>query len=413
MTLRVQAFEIIRTWLFYTLVKARPAQRHGAVDRRDDLGLGPERARQEVLEARSRSRRSRASYNKYDPEDVIDKYGADALRFWAAGSHLGHDLRYHEEDVKAGRKLVLKLWNVARLVEQYAPDFDPSDARPGRRAHARGPLDRQPARTAAARVERGFETYDYAIAREALDQFFWTEFCDDYVELVKDRFWTEEQLHRGAARVGAVDVVGDAAHAARVVRAVPAVRHRRALPVHVRRARGRTVDPRDVMAAGARRTRSPRCPRSRPCAGAAQRCVPSGRGLGLPQGRPLHELVVDADDAETQNTLDAMTQSLAAAARARDIRFGAASTPRRRLPGVRIDIVPEAEAGLDAGASRSSGRNMDFNDSPEEAAWRAECPRVARRRTRRRSRSQATRPRSLDERTTHRVPRRAHASGRR
>ena len=128
-------------------------------------------------------------FNKYDPEDVIDKYGADALRFWAAGSHLGHDLRYHEEDVKTGRKLVLKLWNITRLVEQYAPDFDPRQIVP---VADRTPEDRwivSRLERLLPAVERGFETYDYAIAREALDHFFWTEFCDDYVELVKDRFW--------------------------------------------------------------------------------------------------------------------------------------------------------------------------------------------------------------------------------
>jgi hypothetical protein len=61
---------------------------------------------------------------------------------------------------------------------------------------------------------------------------------------------------------------------------------------------------------------------------------------GVSQGRPLLELVVDADDAATRGTLEGMTQSLAAAARARAIRFDTA-TAETAIPGVRIDIVPE------------------------------------------------------------------------
>ena len=86
---------------------------------------------------------------------------------------------------------MLKLWNIARLVEQYAPEFDPRQIVP---VADRTPEDRwivSRLERLLPAVERGFETYDYAIAREALDHFFWTEFCDDYVELVKDRFWNE------------------------------------------------------------------------------------------------------------------------------------------------------------------------------------------------------------------------------
>ena len=64
-------------------------------------------------------------YNRYDPSSVIEKFGADALRYWAAGSHLGHDLRFHERDVKAGRKLVIKLWNAARFMLMQMEGFDP------------------------------------------------------------------------------------------------------------------------------------------------------------------------------------------------------------------------------------------------------------------------------------------------
>ncbi len=202
MTLRVQAFEIIRTWLFYSLTKAHLHDDIVPWEHVMISGWGLNENGKKFSK-RDLEAKQAGVYNKYDPEDVIDKYGADSLRFWAAGSHLGHDLRYHEEDVKTGRKLVLKLWNITRLVEQYAPDFTPDQVVPltDRTAEDRWIVSRLQRLLPA--VERGFETYDYAIAREALDQFFWTEFCDDYVELIKDRFWTEESYteeQRASAR---------------------------------------------------------------------------------------------------------------------------------------------------------------------------------------------------------------------
>ena len=88
------------------------------------------------------------------------------------------------------------------------------------------------------------------------------------------------------------------------------------------------------------RRRSPRSRRSRRCARSSGRCAPNAPALGLGQGRPLTELVVDAADAETRAQLESLQQSLEAAARARTIRFGPA-TVETSLEGVRIDIVPE------------------------------------------------------------------------
>ena len=136
MTLRVQAFEIIRTWLFYSLMKAHLHDDDIPWEHVMISGWGLNENGKKFWK-RDLEAKQVGVYNKYDPEDVIDKYGADALRFWAAGSHLGHDLRYHEEDVKTGRKLVLKLWNIARLVEQYAPSSIPDRSFPSRIAHPR------------------------------------------------------------------------------------------------------------------------------------------------------------------------------------------------------------------------------------------------------------------------------------
>ena len=298
MTLRVQAFEIIRTWLFYTLVKGHAhndmipwenvmisgwgLNENGKKFSKRDLTAGKE-----------------GEFNKYDPEDVIDKYGADSLRFWAAGSHLGHDLRYHEADVKAGRKLVLKLWNIARLVEQYAPGYTPDDAvaLDERTAEDRWIVGRL--HRLLPVVERGFDTYDFAIAREALDQFFWTEFCDDYVELVKDRFWTEAS-YTDEQRASARTTLSETLRTLLALYApfLPFVTeelyqymyaaHEGAVSLHV--------------------TSWPEAPAS-PLAEVAEidlvrgvlRAVRAERTrTGLPQGRPLQELVVDVDEVATR-----------------------------------------------------------------------------------------------------------------
>ncbi len=340
MTLRVQAFEIIRTWLFYTLTKAHLHNDMVPWEHVMISGWGLNEHGKKFSK-RDLEAKQPGVYNKYDPEDVIDKYGADSLRFWAAGSHLGHDLRYHEEDVKTGRKLVLKLWNIARLVEQYAPAFTPEQVVPlvARTAEDRWIVSRLQRLLPA--IERGFETYDYAIAREVLDQFFWTEFCDDYVELIKDRFWTEDS-YTEEQRASARSTLWETLRTLLGLYApfLPFITEELyqymyasvedAPSIHVTRWPEPPADPlaevpeielvRDLL-------RAVRSERTR---------------TGVSQGRPLLELVVDADDTATRATLEGMTQSLSAAARARAIRFDRATT-ETAIPGVRIDIVPEAK----------------------------------------------------------------------
>jgi valyl-tRNA synthetase len=139
-------------------------------------------------------------YNRYEPYGVIRKFGADALRYWAAGSHLGNDTRYNEKDVRAGRKLVIKLWNAARFALMQLDGFDPAAPRPA--FDQRTPEDRwllTELNAILPAVKSGFESYDYAVAREATDHFFWGAFTDNYLEMVKDRFWNPDR-HPEASR---------------------------------------------------------------------------------------------------------------------------------------------------------------------------------------------------------------------
>jgi valyl-tRNA synthetase len=128
---------------------------------------------------------------------VIRKYGADAIRWWAASSHLGHDQRYDEQEVRAGRKLAMKLWNAARFAE---PFVDCAEGPPVavRDLEDRWLLSRLDDVNRA--VIAGFDAFDYASGREALDRWFWADFCDDWLELVKDRLYQPERHPELAVR---------------------------------------------------------------------------------------------------------------------------------------------------------------------------------------------------------------------
>ncbi len=194
MSLRVQAFEIIRTWLFYTVVKSH--FHHDNLPWKNCMisGWGLNEQGKKISKRDLEKFTDAEGFNRYDPHSIMKKYSADALRFWAAGSHLGNDLRFNEKDVRTGRKVVIKMWNVARLCNILLEGFDPNAPRPA--LADRSVEDRwvqiELAKTIKT-VTDGFEGYDYAYGREGLERFFWGVFCDNYVEIVKDRFWNPER----------------------------------------------------------------------------------------------------------------------------------------------------------------------------------------------------------------------------
>ncbi|HHO54192.1 MAG TPA: valine--tRNA ligase, partial [Deltaproteobacteria bacterium] len=125
MDVRVQAFEIIRTWLFYTLVKAD--LHHDALPWRQVMisGWGLNEQGKKISKRDLMHSTDTSGFNRYDPAQVIARWGADALRHWAARTSLGQDSRYHTREVRAGRRVVVKLWNAARLAAMSLEDFDP------------------------------------------------------------------------------------------------------------------------------------------------------------------------------------------------------------------------------------------------------------------------------------------------
>ncbi len=199
MTVRVQAFEIIRTWLFYTVVKSH--LHTDSVPWRDVMisGWGLNEQGKKISKRDLEKHTDKDGFNRYEPYAIVTRYGADALRYWAAGSNLGSDTRFNERDVKNGRRLVVKLWNAARFVGMQLEGFDPAAERIP--FAERTPEDRwvlTELNQILPTVSEGFDSYSYSVAREATDQFFRQVFTDNYMEMVKDRFWHPERYSEAA-----------------------------------------------------------------------------------------------------------------------------------------------------------------------------------------------------------------------
>ena len=138
---------------------------------------------------------SKTKGNGTDPLVVIEKFGVDALRYWVATAPIGTDIRYSEEEIKRGSKLLTKLWNASKYVLMNLTDFEPNAAAPvaieNRFIEDRWVLSELNA--AIADVRKHLDKYDNCNARAALDTFFYEVFCDQYLEFIKDRFWSPEK----------------------------------------------------------------------------------------------------------------------------------------------------------------------------------------------------------------------------
>ncbi|MFW5469799.1 valine--tRNA ligase [Knoellia sp. CPCC 206435] len=176
MDVRPQGHDIIRTWLFATVVRAH--YEHGTVPWRNAAISGW------ILDP-DRKKMSKSKGNVVTPEDVLREHSADAVRYWAASGRLGADAAYDVGQMKVGRRLAIKVLNASK----FALSFGDVDGDADLAAMVTEPLDRALLAGLADVIEKataGFESWDYTRSLEVTETFFWT-FCDDYLELVKDR----------------------------------------------------------------------------------------------------------------------------------------------------------------------------------------------------------------------------------
>ncbi|GAC1528444.1 MAG: hypothetical protein NVS2B16_36160 [Chloroflexota bacterium] len=190
-SLRPQAHEIIRTWAFYTIV-----QSHYQFDSIpwshvliSGWGLAPEGA--------GKISKSRDSGPKA-PLEMIERYSADAARYWAAGAGPGKDATISEEKIAAGAKLVTKLWNVAAFSNRFLDGYSVPATPPPLSVADRWILSRL--QRLVRQTTDAFQGYEYALAKNETEIFFWHYLADNYLEMCKKRLYDAENAGHDAAR---------------------------------------------------------------------------------------------------------------------------------------------------------------------------------------------------------------------
>ena len=190
MSMRTQAHEIIRTWAFYTIVKS--LYHTGDIPWKDIMICG-------FVLAKPGEKISKSKGNsKLTPQALIETYSADIIRYWSASARLGTDTFFDQQEMQdASKRLITKLWNSSKFVLSHLSDFDPAYTPENVK-----PLDRwliERTNETILEAQKWLDQYEIGLARKVIDDLFWKDLCDNYIEIAKERLY-EPDIHGAEAR---------------------------------------------------------------------------------------------------------------------------------------------------------------------------------------------------------------------
>ncbi|MGQ0795713.1 MAG: valine--tRNA ligase [Nitrosopumilaceae archaeon] len=171
-TLRPQSKDIVRTWLYYTLLRCEQLTGSAPWSEAWIMGYGVDE---------HGTKMSKSKGNVIDPLPVIQKFGADTFRFWSASEiNLGYDFRCSEQKIESTKKFLSKLWNVSRFLSGFpvlsTRKLDPADK------WILSELDK-----VVEECIKGYNEYNFFIPATALREFTWNLFAAHYIEMIKGR----------------------------------------------------------------------------------------------------------------------------------------------------------------------------------------------------------------------------------
>lgn len=207
MTMRPQAHDIIRTWAFYTVVKSlyhhgtppwRDAVISGHVLKKEMVSQGDARVAGKDYVRKSKISKSKDGGDQFSPQRIIENHSVDCLRYWTCGATLGADTYYDDGEIDEIRRLLIKLWNAGKFTLENLErcGYGPETAPPARLRAVDGWVLGRMQETLAT-YHRAFAGYDFHAARSAAYDFFWHDFCDNYLEFSKARLGVNSAVEAG------------------------------------------------------------------------------------------------------------------------------------------------------------------------------------------------------------------------
>ncbi|WP_078399948.1 valine--tRNA ligase [Ehrlichia ruminantium] len=184
-SLRAQSHEIIRSWAFYTILQAY--YHHDNIPWENIMVSG-------WCLAADKSKMSKSKGNALIPNQLLEEYGADVIRYWAANSRLGSDTVFSDEVLQLGKRLVTKLWNASKFVSMFISQRQIPDLNYVTETMDKWVLTKL--YRVIVKATESFDIFEYCVALDYIESFFWKDFCDNYLELVKKRAYGESVTNK-------------------------------------------------------------------------------------------------------------------------------------------------------------------------------------------------------------------------